>query len=88
MKARREIRDPHRAAVSVETIAVLRRYSDWKSTMSSSTTSVKPFSSAPASSRQKIGSPSKFGKHHHTMREQGSTSAAVRPLPMTARSRP
>ena len=68
--------------------SVLRRYSDAISTASSSTTSQKPFSSRPDKSRQKIGSPSKFGKHHHTIRDVGSMSAAVRPLPMTARSRP
>ena len=67
MEARCEIRDPHRncpcrSVSSVATIAVLRRYSDWMSTMSSSTTSVKPLSSPPASSRGNSGSPSKRGK--------------------------
>src|SRR5262249_2886487 len=73
---------------SVETIAVLRTYSERVSTCRSSTTSVKPLSSFPASNRKKTGTPSERGKHHHTMREEGSSSAAVRPLPMTARSSP
>ena len=81
--------EPPFASVStVETIAVLRKYSDSESTMLSSTTSEKPFSSSPESRRQNTGSASKRGKHHQTMREAGSTSAAVRPLPMTARSNP
>ena len=50
-------------------------------------TSQKPFSSSPAIRRQNTGSLSKRGKHHHTMLAMRSTSAAMRPLPMTARSR-
>ena len=64
-KARCKIGDADGAALrsvsTVETIAVLRRYSDWKSAMSSSTTSENPFSSSPGNRRQKIGSPSKRG---------------------------
>ena len=51
------------------------------------TTSQKPFSSSPASSRENTGSASKRGKHHHTMRTRGSVRAAMRQFPMTARSR-
>ena len=40
---------------TVETTAVLRTYSEEKSTMPSSTTSQKPFSSPPANRREKIG---------------------------------
>jgi hypothetical protein len=47
---------------------VLRRYSDVVSTQSASTTSQNRFSSSPAKGREKIGSESKRGKHHHTMR--------------------
>ena len=39
---------PWRSVSTVETMAVLRRYSDWLATMPSSTTSEKPFSSSPA----------------------------------------
>jgi hypothetical protein len=57
--ARRKVDDPHGAAMpsvsTVETMAVLRRYSDWKSTMWSSFTSVKPFSSSPLSSGRRSG---------------------------------
>ncbi len=52
---------PLRSVSTVETIAVLRTYSDWNSAMSSSTTSENPFSSFPDTSRQKIGSPSNRG---------------------------
>ncbi len=71
----------------VETSAVLRTYSDCADTSPSSRTSVKPFSSSPASRRQNTGSLSKRGKHHHTIRAIRLTSAAVRPLPITATSR-
>ena len=92
LEARREIGDAHRAAVAVgRARSRPSRCCGYSPTatrhMPSSTTSVKPFSSSPASSRQNTGSPSKRGKHHHTMRASGSTSAAVRPLPITARSR-
>ena len=53
---------PPRASVNtVDTTAVLRRYSDCWSTIWSSTTSENPFSSSPAIKRQKIGSLSKRG---------------------------
>jgi hypothetical protein len=52
---------PWRSVSTVETMAVLRRYSDWMDTMPSSTTSEKPFSSSPATSRLNTGSLSKRG---------------------------
>ena len=52
------------------------------------TTSQKPFSSSPATSRENTGSESKRGKHHHTMRADRFSRAAIRQLPITARSRP
>jgi hypothetical protein len=81
------IAPPSLSVRTVVTIAVLRTYSECADTKPSSTTSVKPFSSSPLTRRQNTGSPSKRGKHHHTIRAIGLTSAAVRPLPMTARSR-
>src|SRR5688572_26997589 len=51
------------------------------------TTSQKPFSSSPASKLENTGSLSRRGKHHQTIRPCVLTSAAMRPLPMGARSR-
>src|SRR5262249_395878 len=66
---------------------VLRKYSLSEATAPSSTTSQKPFSTSPARRRDSTGSESKRGKHHHTIRPLVSIRAALRQLPMTARSR-
>src|SRR5437588_7057291 len=58
-----------------------------EATAPSSTTSQNPFSSLPARRRERMGSESKRGKHHHVMRPPTSINAAVRQLPITERSR-
>src|SRR5215831_16964175 len=78
---------PAPSRMVVCTIAVLRKYSLSDATAASSTTSQKPFSTSPASSRDRTGSESKRGKHHHAIRPLVSIKAALRQLPITARSR-
>jgi hypothetical protein len=79
-------RPPWRSSSSVSRMAVLRAYPDFASTRSATTTSQNPFSSSPASRRQNTGLKSNAGKHHQTMRPTPFTSAAIRQLPMSARS--
>src|SRR5262249_45596496 len=78
---------PAPSRIVVCTIAVLRKYSLSEPTAPSSTTSLKPFSTSPARSRDRTGSESKRGKHHQEMRPLVSIKAALRQLPITARSR-
>src|SRR5262249_15299015 len=71
---------------TVEMIAVFRKYSDEDSTTRSNRTSQNPFSSSPARRRENTGSPSKRGKHHHTIRPRVLIRAAVRQFPITPSS--
>src|SRR5271168_3600984 len=79
-------RPPCLSSNSVSTIAVFWAYAELTRARSAKTTSEKPFSSSPLTSRLKTGLESKRGKHHQTNRALESTSAATRQLPMSARS--